>query len=97
MRPIGPRARALWILGVVLLPLVVAGAAMLHTHDGPGLGLYNQEHDRTFAAVAAVAALTAAATAVLLVFLTSPVVVSAPPRADAMACAGADSRAPPLR
>ncbi|HEV8586378.1 MAG TPA: hypothetical protein VGT02_15535 [Methylomirabilota bacterium] len=91
-RPLGT-----WILGILLLPLLFAGAAMVHTHDGPGLGLYNQEHDRTFYAVAGAAALTAAATAVLVVVLATPLVVSAARRAEALPCAGADSRAPPVR
>jgi len=39
------RFRALLALGVVLVPLLLAGATVVHTHDGAGIGLYNQEHD----------------------------------------------------
>jgi hypothetical protein len=84
-----------WVLAAVLLPLLVAGATLQHTHDAPGL--YNQEHDLTFYAAAGAAALTAAATAVLVVVLVTPLVVSAAHRAETLPCAGADSRAPPVR
>lgn len=97
MRPIVSRAFASWVVGVALVPLLLAGAVLAHTHDGPGVGLYNQEHDRTFQAAAGVAALTVAAAAVVVVVLTTPLAVSAPRRAGAPPCAGADSRAPPVR
>src|SRR5438105_3128446 len=45
MRHAAPRALALLILGMVLGPLLLTGATLAHTHDGAGIGLYNQEHD----------------------------------------------------
>ena len=33
------------LFGVLIVPLLVAGATLVHTHDAPGIGLYNQEHD----------------------------------------------------
>ena len=85
------------VLAIVLVPLLLAGATVAHTHDGAGFGFYNQEHDLTLYAVSGAAALIAAATTVLVVVLTTPLVVPAARSVVALACAGADSRAPPVR
>ena len=62
------RLRALLALGVVLVPLLLAGATLAHTHDGAGIGLYNQEHDLVLmGALGSVAPLPALVVAVALV------------------------------
>lgn len=33
------------LLGAILVPLLLVGATLAHTHDAPGIGLYNAEHD----------------------------------------------------
>ncbi|HZF07049.1 MAG TPA: hypothetical protein VE932_22120 [Patescibacteria group bacterium] len=45
MKQAASRLRVLLALSVVLLPLLLAGATLAHTHDGAGIALYNQEHD----------------------------------------------------
>ena len=63
-----PRALALLILGMVLGPLLLAGATLAHTHDGTGIGLYNQEHDLVLmGALGSVAPLPTLVVAVALV------------------------------
>src|SRR5438552_18268228 len=72
------RLRALLALGVVLVPLLLAGATLAHTHDGAGIGLYNQEHDLVLmGALGSVAPLPALVVAVALVVVA--LVVSAAP------------------
>src|SRR5438477_7881759 len=44
MRQPASRLHPLLMIGV-LLPLLLVGATVAHTHDGAGIGLYNQEHD----------------------------------------------------
>ena len=68
MRHAAPRALTLLILGVVLGPLLLAGATLAHTHDGAGIGLYNQEHDLVLmGALGSVAPLPALVVAVAVV------------------------------
>ena len=63
------------VLGVVLVPLLLAGATILHTHDAPGIGLYNQEHDLVLMGVlGSVAPLPALVVAVALVVIALLVV-----------------------
>lgn len=98
MRPIVSRALAWWILAVAAVPMLLAGGSLPHTHDDPGVGLYNQEHDLTIFYVAAgAAALTVAGPAVLVVVFATSLIVAAPRRTEARPGAGADSRAPPAR
>src|SRR5438094_5750638 len=89
------RLRALLALGVVLVPLLLAGATLLHTHDGPGIGLYNQEHDLVLMGVlGSVAPLPALVPAVALVVVALLVVV--PPVAVESSTLRLEvSRAPP--
>jgi len=62
------RLRVVLALGVVLVPLLLAGATVVHTHDGAGIGLYNQEHDLVLmGALGSVAPLPALVVAVALV------------------------------
>jgi|SRR5882672_58438 len=82
MSRIPPRLRLLLALGVVLLPVLLAGATLAHTHDGAGIGLYNQEHDLVLmAAPGSVAPLPALVLAVALVVVAlldcAPVVAPA--------------------
>src|SRR5205085_287915 len=68
MRHAAPRALALLILGMVLGPLLLTGATLAHTHDGAGIGLYNQEHDLVLmGALGSVAPLPALVVAVAVV------------------------------
>ncbi len=86
------------LLLLLVLPLVLQGASLPHTHFGAPDGFFNQEHDLTLLAiVGAVASLDATAPAVLLVLVVSALAV-APRRRPAMATLGAAaSRAPPAR
>ena len=89
------RFRALLVLGIVLVPLLLAGATLWHTHDGPGIGLYNQEHDLVLmGALGSVAPLPALVVAVTLVVaaLLAPSPAMAP---DSSARRLEVSRAPP--
>jgi hypothetical protein len=95
MRPVRSRAVLLCLLAVALLPMLLAGASVSHTHDG-GPGYYDHQHDLTLYAATGAAALSAAATAVTVVLLAAPLVVADLRRVDALARSGADSRAPPL-
>jgi len=63
-----PRIRCLLALAVLLLPLVLVGGTVQHTHDGAGIGLYNHEHDLVLmAALGSVAPLPVVVTAVAVV------------------------------
>src|SRR3989442_11445362 len=82
MRQAASRLRVVPALGVVLLPLLLAGAPLAHTPDGAGIGLYNQEHDLVLmAALGSAAPLPALVLAVALVvvalFVTPAAVVAA--------------------
>ena len=83
------------VLGVVLVPLLLAGATILHTHDAPGIGLYNQEHDLVLMGVlGSVAPLPALVVAVALVVVA--LLICAPALAiDSSARRLEVSRAPP--
>jgi len=89
------RLRALLALGVVLVPLLLAGATLAHTHDGAGIGLYNQEHDLVLmGALGSVAPLPALVVAVALVVVA--LLICAPALAiDSSARRLEVSRAPP--
>src|SRR2546430_16513933 len=70
MRQPASRVHPLLMIGV-LLPLLLVGATVAHTHDGAGIGLYNQEHDLVLmGALGSVAPLPA------LVVAAAPVVVA---------------------
>ena len=86
------------LLLVLVLPLLLQGASLPHTHFGAPDGFFNQDHDLTLlATVAAVASLDVAAPAVVLVLVIGTV-AAIPRRRPETATAGtADSRAPPAR
>lgn len=89
------RFRALLALGVVLVPLLLAGATLAHTHDGAGIGLYNHDHDLVLmGALGSVAPLPALVVAVALVVVA--LLICAPALAiDSSARRLEVSRAPP--
>src|SRR2546429_7984672 len=90
-----PRALALLILGMVLGPLLLTGATLAHTHDGAGIGLYNQEHDLVLmGALGSVAPLPALVVAVAVV-VVALVVCAAPVAVDSSTRRLEVSRAPP--
>ena len=95
VRPVVSRLSTLLFLAAVVAPLLLAGATLVHTHDGPGIGLYNQEHDLVLMGVlGAVAAPPALLAAVALV--ASVLLGAAPPLAPDVATRRLDlSRAPP--
>ena len=95
MRQTASRVHALLVIGVLLGPLLLAGATVAHTHDGAGIGLYNQEHDLVLmGALGSVAPLPALVVAVALVVVA--LIVSAPPVAvDSSTRRLEVSRAPP--
>src|SRR5438874_12260968 len=95
MKQAASRLRVLLALGVVLVPLLLAGATVVHTHDGAGIGLYNQEHDLVLmGALGSVAPLPALVVAVAVVVVA--LLICAPALAiDSSARRLEVSRAPP--
>jgi hypothetical protein len=85
----------LLVLGAVLMSLLLAGATLAHIHEGPGIGLYNQEHDLVLmGALGSVAPLPALVAAVAVVVTT--LLVVAPPLVPHAAARRLEvSRAPP--
>src|SRR5206468_3257445 len=72
MRQPASRLHPLLMIGV-LLPLLLVGATVAHTHDGAGIGLYNQEHDLVLmGALGSVAPLPALVVAVAVVVSSGP-------------------------
>jgi hypothetical protein len=91
-----PRRAALLLL--LVLPLLLQGASLPHTHFGAPDGLYNQEHDLTLlATVSGAAGLLAAAVALVFVVVVASLALRAPVVAPALARVVAGSRAPPAR
>src|SRR5436309_13475131 len=95
MRQTASRLHALLVIGVLLVPLLLAGATLAHPHDGAGIGLYNQEHDLVLmGALGSVAPLPALVVAVALVVVA--LLICAPALAiDSSARRLEVSRAPP--
>ncbi len=95
MKQAASRLRVVLALGVVLVPLLLAGATLAHTHDGPGIGLYNQEHDLVLmgalGSVAPLPALVVAVAVVAAALLVAPPAVAV----DSSARRREVSRAPP--
>jgi hypothetical protein len=92
------RAARAVLLVLLVLPLLLQGAALPHTHTGAPDGLFNHEHDLTLLAITGtVASADAAAPAVTLVLVAATVTLSARRRPATPAARTADSRAPPLR
>ena len=90
-----------WVLILAILccvaPLLLQGATLTHTHERGNPGLYNQEHDFTLYAISGATALPEAAAAIVAIVLAVSVCIVAPSRPRRIACAAADSRAPPAR
>jgi hypothetical protein len=99
MRPTNAFPRSLLILAILccVAPLLLQGATLTHTHERGNPGLYNQEHDFTLYAISGATALPKAATAIVAIVLAVSVCIVAPRRPRRIACAAADSRAPPAR
>jgi len=95
VRPVVSRLSTPLFLAAVVVLLLLPGATLVHTHDGPGIGLYNQEHDLVLMGVlGSVAPLPALLVAVALV--VSVLFDAAPPLAPDVATRRLDlSRAPP--
>lgn len=89
--------RALLLVAFLVLPLLLQGASLPHTHSGAPHGLFNHEHDLTLLAIAGtVASLDAIAPAAFMVLVVVGVaIVGHAGPASTLACA-ADSRAPPV-
>jgi hypothetical protein len=64
------------LVGVLIVPLLVAGATLLHTHDAPGIGLYNQEHDLVLMGVLGSVALLPALVVVAALVVTALLAVA---------------------
>ena len=95
MRTVASRLSTLLLLGVIFIPLLLAGATIVHTHDGAGIGLYNQEHDLVLmGALGSVAPLPAPV--ISLAVVVTVWLASAPALAPDVATRRLDlSRAPP--
>jgi hypothetical protein len=90
-----PRAAVLLLL---LVPLLVQGASLPHTHFGGPDGFFNEEHDLTLlAALSAVAPLAGAVFVLVMLLMVAALAAAARSEAPAPALAAADSRAPPAR
>lgn len=91
-----PARRAL-VLAALLLPLLLQGAGLPHTHVGAE-GVFNQEHDLTLLAITAtVGSLDAAAPALVLILVVASLVATVSGRPVCRRARAADSRAPPGR
>jgi heme/copper-type cytochrome/quinol oxidase subunit 2 len=90
-----PRAAMLLLL---LVPLLLQGASLPHTHFGGPDGFFNEEHDLTLlAALSAVAPLTGVVFVLVLLLMVAALAAAARSEAPAPALVAADSRAPPTR
>jgi len=95
VRLLASRLPTLLVLGTMLLPLLVVGATLVHTHDGPGIGLYNQEHDLVLmGTLGSAAPLPALVVAVALV--VTALIAAVPPLPPHIGASRLEvSRAPP--
>lgn len=90
--------RTALLVAFLMLPLLLQGATLPHTHLGAPDGFFNQEHDLTLlATVGTVASLDAAAPAVTLVLVVAAVALAPRRRSPTTLARAADSRAPPVR
>ena len=99
MRPMAALPRSLILLAILcaVVPLLLQGATLSHTHERGNPGLYNQEHDFTLYAVSGAAVLPETVAAIVAFVLAISVCIAAPPRPRSIAFAAADCRAPPVR
>ena len=86
------------LIALLVLPLLLQGASLPHTHAGGLDGLFNQEHDLTLlATVGTVAAATAHVPVVIPVLTVKSLTALPAPHGRGMVIGAADSRAPPAR
>ena len=86
------------LLLLLVLPLLLQGASLPHTHFGAPHGFFNQDHDLTLlATVGAVASLDASTPAVVLVLVVGTLALAPRRRFRMASLVSADSRAPPSR
>jgi hypothetical protein len=86
------------LLLLLVLPLLLQGASLPHTHFGAPAGFFNQDHDLTLlATVGAVASLDTATPVVVLVLVVNTLAIAPRRRAATATLGAADSRAPPAR
>jgi hypothetical protein len=86
------------LLLLLVLPLLLQGASLPHTHFGAPHGFFNQDHDLTLlATVGAVASLDASTPAVVLVLVVGTLALAPRRRPRMASLVSADSRAPPAR
>jgi hypothetical protein len=90
--------RIIYLVALLVLPLVLKGASLPHTHFGAPDGFFNHEHDQTLlATIGTVASLDATAPAVMFVLVVMALAASAYRRPATTLVRTADSRAPPVR
>jgi hypothetical protein len=85
------------LLLVLLLPLLLQGSSVAHSHFGGPAGFYNQEHDLTLLATVGAVAPLVAAVALVVVLVVATLTARVVSVAPVLACVVADSRAPPAR
>jgi hypothetical protein len=91
-------ARLSLFIALLVLPLLLQGASLPHTHAGGPDGLFNQEHDLTLlATVSTVAAETAPVPVVIPVLIVTSLTALPAPHGRGLVVGAADSRAPPAR
>jgi hypothetical protein len=95
VRAVPSRLTRFVLFGALIVPLLLAGAMLVHTHDAPGIGLYNQEHDLVLMGVfGSVAPLPVLVLPVALVAIAM-LVVAPPVAVDSSTRRLEVSRAPP--
>ena len=95
MRAVPSRLRTFVLFGVLILPLLLAGATLVHTHDAPGIGLYNQEHDLVLMGVLGSVALLPTLVVVAALVVTALLAVAPRVAVDSSTRRLELSRAPP--
>ena len=95
MRVLPSRLTTFVLFGVLILPLLVAGATLVHTHDAPGIGLYNHEHDLVLMGVLGSVALLPALVVAAALVMTALLAVAPRVAVDSSMRRLELSRAPP--
>jgi hypothetical protein len=90
--------RLVLLIAFLMVPLVLQGGSLPHTHFGEPDGFFNHDHDLTLlATLATVASLDAVAPVVAMVLVVTAASVRSRRRPPAVVARAADSRAPPVR
>jgi hypothetical protein len=90
--------RLVLLVTFLMVPLLLQGASLPHTHLGEPDGFFNHDHDLTLlATLATVASLDTAAPVVALVLVVTAAMPWSRRRSPAVTARAADSRAPPVR